>query len=73
MTDNAPLARMDVPAVRAAYIDLRICELRVLACETALQYWRDRREEYEQPATIALMLKQAMMKRIASDGHEPKG
>jgi hypothetical protein len=64
--DDAPVARMDRREVRAAYIDLRICELRVLACETALQYWRERCEECE-PLALALMVRQAM-KRIASNG-----
>jgi hypothetical protein len=35
-TNDAPLARMDVPAVRDARIRLRVAELRVLAAETAV-------------------------------------
>jgi hypothetical protein len=56
-TNDAPLARMDVPAVREAYIDLRICELRVLAAETALEFWR------EQPQPSLRLLVRSAMKR----------
>ena len=41
MTTDNP-ARKDIPAVRAARIDLRVSELRVLAARTALEYWRSR-------------------------------
>jgi hypothetical protein len=41
ISDKSSLARIDVPAVRAAYIDLRVCELRVLAAETAVEFWRE--------------------------------
>jgi hypothetical protein len=59
-----------------ARIHSRVCELKVLACEAALQYGRDRREEYEQPSVVALMLRRAVMKRMrrmkraASDGNK---
>ena len=36
ISDKSSLARIDVPAVRAAYIDLRVAELRVLAAKTAV-------------------------------------
>jgi hypothetical protein len=39
--DKSSLARMDVPAVRDARIALRVCELRVLAAETAVEFWRE--------------------------------
>lgn len=39
MTTDNPV-RMDIPAVRAARIELRVAELRVLAARTALEYWR---------------------------------
>jgi hypothetical protein len=35
---------MDVPEVRAAYIDLRVCELRVLAAKTAVEFGREQRQ-----------------------------
>jgi hypothetical protein len=44
ITDNAPSARMDVPAVREAFIDLRVAELRLLAAKTAVEFCRVQRE-----------------------------
>jgi hypothetical protein len=39
--DKSSLARMDTPAVREAFIDLRVAELRVLADKTAVEFWRE--------------------------------
>ena len=44
ISDKSSLARIDVPAVRKAYIDLRVAELRLLAAETALAYCREQRQ-----------------------------
>jgi hypothetical protein len=46
VTDNKIFlaARMDNAEVRTAYITLRVAELRVLACKTAIEYWRERQQ-----------------------------
>jgi hypothetical protein len=46
---------MDVPAVREAFIDLRVAELRVLAAKTAVEFWR----EQAQPS-----LRQQLLERM---------
>jgi hypothetical protein len=43
-TNKSFLARMDVPAVRAAYIDLRVAELRLLAAKTMVEFGREERQ-----------------------------
>jgi hypothetical protein len=43
-TDKSSLARMDVPEVREAFIDLRVAELRLLAAKTAVAYCREQRQ-----------------------------
>jgi hypothetical protein len=43
ISDDFPSARMDMPAVREAYIDLRVAELRLLAAKTAVAFGRDQR------------------------------
>jgi hypothetical protein len=53
-----------------ARIDCRVAELRVLAAKTAYEYWCDQCEQCERPGALALMLKQAMAKRIRSDEHK---
>ena len=61
-TDDAPLARMDVPAVRDAYIELRVCELRVLAAKTAVEFGR------AQDEPLALVVKRAMKRAMKRRG-----
>jgi hypothetical protein len=43
-SDKSSSALMDIPEIRAAYIDLRVCELRLLAAQTAVAYCREQRE-----------------------------
>lgn len=59
-TDDAPLARMDVPEVREAYIDLPVCELRVLAAETAVEFWREQRQRGLASLRLQLLVRSAM-------------
>ena len=66
ITDNAPTARMDVPAVREAFIDLRDAELRLLAAKTAVEFWR----EQPQPSLRLQLLARSAMKR--ADGQRRK-
>jgi hypothetical protein len=40
-SDKSSSALMDIPEIRAAHIDLRVCELRVLAAQTAVAFWRE--------------------------------
>jgi hypothetical protein len=53
ITDDAPpVPMMDRPEVRAAFINLRVCELRTLAARTAVEFWREqarRRREAGKP------------------------
>ena len=63
MTDNkSSVPRMDVPAVREAFIDLRVAQLRLLAAETAVEFLC---EQCERSLSV-------MLKRAGSDGHKPK-
>jgi hypothetical protein len=43
-TNKSPLAPMDVPAVRDARIELRLAELKVMAAQTAVEFWREQRQ-----------------------------
>jgi hypothetical protein len=55
---------MDVPAVRAARIELRVAELRVLAAKTAVEFGR------EQPQPSLRLLVRSAMRR--GDGQRRK-
>jgi hypothetical protein len=41
LDDAPPPALMDRVEVRAAFIDLRVAELRTLAAWTAVEFWRE--------------------------------
>jgi hypothetical protein len=59
-TDDAPLALNDVPAVRAARIDLRVAELRVLAAKTAVAFWREQQQHGLASLRLQLLARSAM-------------
>jgi hypothetical protein len=51
---------MDVPEVRAAYINLRICELRVLAAKTAVEFGREQRQRGLASLRLQLLVRSTM-------------
>jgi hypothetical protein len=51
---------MDVPEVRAAYIDLRVCELRVLAAKTAVEFGREQRQRGLASLRLQLLVRSTM-------------
>jgi hypothetical protein len=63
-SDNVPSALMDIPEVRDAHIRLRIAELRVLAAQTAIEFWRG------QPQPSLRVLLRSAMRRANGQRHE---
>jgi hypothetical protein len=51
---------MDIPEIRAAYIDLRVCELRVLAAQTAVEFGREQRQREIASLRLQLLARSAM-------------
>ena len=64
-SDKSSLARMDNADIRAAYIDLRVCELRVLAAKTAVEFGREQRQRGFASLRLQLIARSAMRR---SDG-----
>lgn len=59
-SDKSSLARMDNADIRAAYIDLRVCELRVLAAKTAVEFGREQRQRGLASLRLQLLVRSAL-------------
>jgi hypothetical protein len=51
---------MDVPAIRDARIRLRLAELRVLAAQTAVEFWREQQQDGLASLQLQLLARSAM-------------
>jgi hypothetical protein len=59
-SDKSSPALMDIPEIRATYIDLRVCELRVLAAKTAVEFGREQRQRGLASLRLQLLARSAM-------------
>jgi hypothetical protein len=59
-SDKSSSALMDIPEIRAAYIDLRVCELRVLAAQTAVAFGSEERQRGLASLRLELLARSAM-------------